>query len=80
MPRGQYIARYAPMEPHDDEDQEISDVESRMEDTRLEKKQKVEPTVGWSGRLHIKTPVNSSLVHDLLEKTLEYYYTKQQAR
>ena len=68
------------MEPHNDEDQERSDAESRVEDTRWEKKQKLEPIVGWSGRLHIKTPVNSPLFHDLLEKTLEYYYTRQQAR
>ena len=56
------------MEPREDEEQEISDAESSTEAPRRE-----------SG-VQIKTPVGSPFFHDLLEKTLEYYYHRQQAR
>jgi hypothetical protein len=69
MSVAQYISRFKPQEPHVDGDQEISDAESRVEDTSMENS-----VMGWTTKLHIMVSKADVFFHDMLTRTLDNYY------
>jgi hypothetical protein len=65
----QYLAHFKPNEPGDEDDQGLSDAESRVGDTQEEN-----PAMGWTTKLQSMVPKADAFFHDILTRTLDTYY------
>jgi hypothetical protein len=69
-----YLAHFKSNEPRDEDDQELSDAESRVGDTQEEN-----PAMGWTTKLHSMVPKADAFFHDILTRTLDTYYWEWEA-
>ena len=83
MTASEYRAKFKPVEPREDEDQEISDAESGVGDYQNDMHGEalmVVPQVGWTSEVHFKAPQDDAFFHDLLTRTLATYNEDLQAK